>query len=137
MFQNYFAYNGQQYYTGTIILVKHNGKEIEASFVCYNEKNGRYIYQIDSCKYHVTSEQFYNHLIAVTNRVDNSTHTPEVKTMRDRYVSGLFVGWVWYIFLMGLSVILKGAVVYWAIISVIFFNWRTKKIKEEGTYVEW
>ena len=36
-FLNYFVWNGVKYYTGTVIVVNDMGRQIEASFVCYDK----------------------------------------------------------------------------------------------------
>ena len=52
---------------------------------------------------------------------------------KDTEINGLFLGWVWYIFIMLVVSIFKGAVVGWIVVSFFFFKWR-KKIKEEQTF---
>ena len=63
-------------------------------------------------------------------------HLPIIKTKKDFQIDGLFLGWMWYIFLMLISVIFNGAIGLWILISIVFFSWRAKKIKREGTYIE-
>lgn len=141
-YRNYFVYNGKQYYTGTIFIVNEHSKQIEAIFICYNMDTKKYIYKtknktIDGCKWMVYEKYFYNHLVSVTDKIDNTAHMPFVKQFKDSQINGLFLGWMWYIFLMIISVIFKDAIGLWILWSVVFFSWRKKKIKKEGTYIEW
>lgn len=141
-YRNYFVYNGKQYYTGTIFIVNEYGKQIEAIFICYNVDTKNYIYKvknktIDGCRCIVYKKYFYDHLASITDKVDNTVRIPVEKRMKDSQIGGLFLGWMWYIFLMIISVIFKDAIGLWILWSVVFFRWRKKKIKKEGTYVEW
>lgn len=136
-FQNYFVWNGVKYYTGTVIVINDMGKPTEASFVCYDKTYSRYIYKIKECMHHVWPKQFEQSFIKVTDKVDKNVHIPVVKTLKDSQIDGLFLGWLWYIFLMVVATIFKGNIGFWILISYVFFSWRAKKIKEEGTYIEW
>lgn len=140
--RNYFEYKGKKYYTGTIFIMNDHGRQIEAAFICYNMDTEKYIYKvknntIDGCRCTVYEKYFYNHFVSVTDKVDNAVHMPIVKQFKDTQIDGLFLGWVWYIFLMIISTIFKDAIGLWILWSVVFFSWRKKKIKEEGTYIEW
>lgn len=137
MMQNYFIVNGKKYYSGSIFILNCNGKQMEASFICYDPERTRYIYKINGRNYNVLEQTFKNNFITITDKIDSRVSAPAMKTKRDRDISGLPLGWLWYIFLMLISVIFKGAICIWIFISIVFFNWRSKKIKEEGTYIEW
>lgn len=141
-YRNYFVYNGKQYYTGTIFIASEHDKQIDAIFICYNIDTENYIYKvknktIDGCKCIAHEKYFYDHLVSVTDKVDNTIHMPVVKQFKDSQIDGLFLGWVWYIFLMIISVIFKNAIGLWILWSVVFFSWRHNKIKKEGNYIEW
>jgi hypothetical protein len=138
MRQNYFIVNGKKYYTGTVFIVKnYTGKQVEATFVCYDTDYSRYVYRTQDCMHRSDDKHFWNNFIAVINNANKEVNIPVAKTKKDLEISGLFIGWVWYIFLMLVSTIFKDAVGMWILISVVFFSWRSKKIKEEGTYIEW
>lgn len=139
---NYFIVNGKSYFTGTVFIVNYYGKQIEATFVCYNVDTKRYIYIIkngkgNSCRCRVTEKDFYDNLVTITDKVNKNVHVPIEKKMKDSQIDGLFLGWMWYIFLMAISVIFKDVIGLWIVISVVFFSWRHGKIKKEGTYIEW
>ena len=52
---------------------------------------------------------------------------------KDLEINRLFLGWIWYILLIIIVSIFKGAIVGWIFISFFFFSWR-KKVKDEETY---
>lgn len=137
MRQNYFTTDGKKYYTGSILIVNNVGQQCEATFICYDTERNRYIYKINDCICHVDPKTFQRNFICVTDKVNLSAHMPIAKTKKDNEIDGLFIGWLWYIFLMAISTIFKGALVLWILFSIVFFGWRKKKIKEEGTYIEW
>jgi hypothetical protein len=137
MFQNYFEINGVKYYTGTVFVTNHMGKQVEATFVSYNTEKSRYVYKIDAKTWLIGKDSFWRNFVDITEKVDTTVRTPVVKRMKDFDINGMFIGWVWYIFLMAISVIFKDAIWLWILISCVFFSWRSKKIKEEGTYIEW
>lgn len=137
MHRGYFEYNGKRYYTGTVLIVKYMSEEVEATFICYDEQSKYYVCKIRQFKMWYPESQFFNAIIRVTDTSNNSVHMPQQKVKKDTHIDGLFIGWVWYIFLMGISTIFKDAFGLWIFISIVFFNWRKKKIEEEGTYIEW
>jgi hypothetical protein len=135
--RDYFIHNGTKYYTGTVIIVKNGKDTTEASFIYYDEEWNKYCYKIKDCKYHVYPEFFEDVFVDVTDKIDERVRMPQVKRKREMNINGMFEGWVWYILLMALSTIFKANVVLWILWSHLFFSWRNKKIKEEGTYIEW
>lgn len=137
MFENYFDINGKRYYSGTILIINHMNAEVNAVFVCRNAEKRRYVYQINGCNYNVSEKYFQNVLVRIIDNSYTYVRTPTVKTKNDLDIDSLFIGWVWYITLMLLSSIFKAAIGLWILISIVFFRWRRKKIKEEGTYYEW
>ena len=138
MYQNYFVVNGKKYYTGTVFIVKDLcANQVKASFVCYDTDYHVYVYKIGNCMSRTPDQWFEKLFICVTDKVDEKVHLPITKTKKDRNIDGLVLGWIWYIFLMSLSAIFKDAIGLWILISIVFFTWRAKKIKEEGTYIEW
>lgn len=138
MRQNYFVVNGKKYYTGTVFIIKNSsGRNVEASFICHDTERDLYIYKSDGCRYRWDGKYFWSFFVAVTDKFDSTVKMPTAKTMKDFEIEGLFIGWVWYVFLMLISTIFNDAIGLWGLITVVFFSWRSKKIKEEGTYIEW
>ena len=85
----------------------------------------------------LTEKMLHNSLKEITNQRDNSVHMPRLVKLPDKYIDGLTFGWMWYIFLMAISILFKDAIGLLVFISYVFFSWRHKKIKKEGTHVEW
>lgn len=137
MKQNYFIANGVKYYTGSVFITNNMGKHTEASFIYYDTDKNRYVYKIKECVWHMDEKNFWRMFVSVTDKINEKVHMPITKTRKDFDISGLPLGWLWYVFLMVISTIFNGAIVFWILISIIFFNWRANKIKEEGTYIEW
>lgn len=138
MFRNYFDYNGERYYTGTVFIIKHVAKgTAEATFVCYDTERRRYVYKIEDKKCFWNEQAFYRDIVKVTSRVNNTVNFPQTSKIKDSQINGLALGWMWYIFLMAIVTIFKDNIGLWIIISIIFFSWRAEKIKKEGTYIEW
>lgn len=137
MKQNYFVVDNKRYDTGTVFIVYHNGNEVEASFLYYDTEYKKYAYKIKDCVWYVDEKTFNLRFVSVTDKFNHSVSIPQTKTMKDIEVDGLFIGWVWYIFLMIISTIFNDAIGLWILISIVFFSWRSDKIKKEGTYVEW
>lgn len=47
-------------------------------------------------------------------------------------IDGLLIAWIWYIFIMAIGTIFKGNIAIWIFTSIIFFNYRSKKLREAG-----
>jgi len=138
MVNNYFDFNGKRYYTGTVIIVTdHLGKQVEATFICYDVDHASYVYKVNNCRWRLKEEHFRRALVAVTDTAHSDVRLPVVKKKNEFDIEGMFLGWLWYVFLMALSIIFKDRIGLWIMISVIFFSWRSNKIKKEGMYVEW
>lgn len=136
-FQGYFLVNGQKYFTGTVFLVNHMGNRIEATFICYDLKCSLYVYKIKDCTWRSGDKVFWSKFVSVTNKKNYNVQMPETKTFQDKDIDGLFVGWIWYVFLMVVSTIFKDRIGLWILFTIVFFCWRKHKIKENGTYVKW
>lgn len=136
MFSNYFVYNGKKYYTGTVVILK-TGRRNTGAFICHDVEHDLYVFMIEGCRHHFRRNEFSEWVVSITDKVDISVRMPTQKTFKDSDIDGLSLGWVWYIFLMAISTLFKGNICFWIVISVLFFAWRKKKIKEEGTYNEW
>ena len=44
----------------------------------------------------------------------------------------MLVAWVWYIFLMCITTVFMHNIIWWVLISCVFFNYRSKKLREAG-----
>jgi hypothetical protein len=137
MLQNYIFIEGKKYNSGSIFIVNCMGKESEAILIGYNRECESYFFKINNKTCRMKSGVFQKSFICATNRIDTHTRIPTEKKRKDGDIDGLFLGWVWYIFLMAISLVFKGTLALWITLSVLFFCWRAKKIKEDGTYIEW
>jgi hypothetical protein len=136
MYSNYFIYNEQKYYTGTVVQLK-RGNNVYGAFICHDVVHDYYFFKVQGRREGVRGHDLDRFIITVTEEVNKDVHMPVQKTYKDSDIDGLALGWVWYIFLMAISTIFKGNVCFWIVISVLFFAWRKKIIKEKGTYYEW
>lgn len=141
MKQGYFVYNSEEYPTGTIIKFKdlYNNKIRLASFIYYDTEKNNYTirYEDNGKRWTISAIDFTSNIQSVTDKFASDIKIPEVKQLKDSKIDGMVLGWVWYIFIMLIGTIFVGAPVIWVIVSVVFFSWRHKKIKEEGNCYEW
>ena len=139
MYRNYFEYNGKKYYTGAVLLIHYRDKKnTEATFVCYDIDNSRFVLKVNNHKLYAPDKWFWEvYFIDITNKIDTNVRFPVKKRRPELEIDGMLNGWAWYIVLMLLSAFFKDAVGLWAFISLVFFTWRSDKINKEGTYVEW
>lgn len=140
MKQDYFIFNGEKYYTGTVFIINHfNNRPVKAAFIYYDTDYENYKYKILDCDdtWIVNKKQFNKWIVNVTDETDTSVRMPQTKYLKDSQVSGMPLGWLWYIVLMLFGVIVKGQIIWWTFVSVVFFSWRRAKMKKEGTYIEW
>ena len=142
MWQNYFTYKGKTYRTGTIFTVKEFNYccgicEKEATFIAYNTEYDMAKFKIGDVVHSRPSNMLDGWIISVTDKLNENARLPVEKQRKDAEIDGLFEGWIVYIFLMIISIIFNGNIGFWILWSYLFFSWRNKKIKEEGTYIEW
>ena len=138
MYRNYFEMDGKRYYTGTVFIIKNILKNpVQATFAYYDTERCRYVFNADGRKFFWSQELFYRDIVEVTNVVNDTIHMPQTKTLADSQISGMSLGWLWYIFLMAIATIFKDNIGLWLLITAVFFNWRCNKKKKEGTYIEW
>lgn len=144
---HYLEYNGKQYEYGTIVKLKGvYSQYVEGVFFVCDPEEDYYMFAFkdDKCKdgYHYfsyTKKRLKENLIEVTDRIDtryvqwNPIREVEPPTFKDELaIDGMFLAWVWYVFLMGITLIFNGFPIYWAVISFCFFIYRHGKLKEEG-----
>lgn len=144
-----FTYNGKLYGSGTQLIIKDSrypDKTVTAYFIKI-ESSGYYrlrseYYDDNGNKKSwsnpvMSKEQFYDRLVGVVenNHVDAHYGMRKV-TPRDIDISRLFLAWIWYIFIMVISIIFVDAIGIWILASVIFFKYRKKVLEEESYYVQ-
>jgi hypothetical protein len=140
--QNYFVYNGNRYYSGDKLVFRRFSKVSR----CLCDVNVVFLYyDTDDCKYYIetygeshgyTSEDFYKNIKSVyTDRVEvveTQNKSTDHTFLNELNIDSLFIAWAWYIFIMVVGTIFYDRIGIWVFASVLFFNYRNKKLKEEG-----
>lgn len=152
---DYFDYNGTRYYTGSKFKCKNflgvgvrDFPIVEIKFVKYNKKSNTCFLRsnISACTYMFELEAFIKNIIDVTDQKSREimgTINEKYKDKKEYYhwvedgedcykqkPDCLLIGWMWYVFIMGIAAILNGRLFIWALATYTFVKWRKKKIKE-------
>lgn len=117
---------------GNWYAIRVNNQIVDALYTG-TANDGRHIlrYKLDGrSKMGLYTEDELREIIVSNQRTYNgmAKHVP-----KDTEINGLFLGWIWYIFIIIVVSIFNGAIIGWIVVSFFFFKWR-KKIKEEKTY---
>lgn len=140
MKQNYVIYNGVRYNSGDTIHIlwytngyrnKHNYTGV---FVDYDEEKDEYRFTVDGQLYCFNKVCFWRTIRnAPVQEMQFVRREPREATLKDELnIDGLLIAWVWYIFIMGLAIIFNGRIGIWILASIVFFNYRNKKLREAG-----
>lgn len=148
MKQNYFIYNGEKYYAGSVMKVKQwdniSGREVErdATFICSDTERDRIIFRIQNHTHSYPKENFNQIFIRIINKVGDQhniqyseQHLTEnrKKTFSEELsIDGMLIAWMWYIFIMAATTIFNDRIGIWILTSIVFFGYRSKKLKERG-----
>ena len=143
MKQYYFLCNGHKYDTGTMIRVKQfnyiTGKlnEIDAKFISYNLENNKYELEINNATKQYSKNDFDRVFCGIIGENNNKHHPPQLTQKKPTFqeeleIDGLLFAWMWYVFIMAIATIFYDRIGIWIFASVIFFNYRNKKLKEAG-----
>lgn len=132
MRQDYFTCNGKRYHTGTIVVIANR----KMTFLYFNTDNNRFAFKNGECVSQYSSEYLGKHPITICSEVDGTVKLPVLRKKRELSIDGMLLGWMWYIFIMGLAVIFNDRIGIWILASWIFFSWRKNKIEKEGMYYE-
>ena len=146
MRQKFFIYKGKKYPSGAILKIKptvgrtaypYPVKFEEGTFVCYDTQTLHYFVKVGGTMNLLSEKGFLDLLVEPTDRINHEFLAKVAEESRWTFsrelaIEGMPLAWLWYIFLMGITLIFNGALVYWTIISVIFFTHRNKKLKEAG-----
>lgn len=154
MIARYFIHNDKRYEYGTIVKIKiyNNVTNLTEdkcmTFIGYNIERSLYIFKINDkkCKnrYRLITykkEIFNEILIEITNCLDYEyirynqnkiSHKSKLTLIEELKVEGMLLAWVWYVFLMGITLFFNGFIFYWGIFTIVFVTYRNKKLREEG-----
>lgn len=144
MYQNYFIYNGEKYYSGSNIKINHivydgilKNQIKNGTFLYYDTKYKKYVYSVNEKKYFANEDEFYNKIVSADACCDNVSFSYNVNQMKESKIDSLFIGWIAYIVAMLFATMCNSRILLYVIISFVFFNYRKSKLKTEGYYYEW
>lgn len=143
MRQDYFVYNNNRYPSGTIIIIKkydiyaHMLCNIKAKFLYCDMERNEYFVEIYGKEYKYGEQYFKDIFVCVYNQDIKATNiikqTENKHTFSDELnIDGLLIAWIWYVFIMVVAFIFYDRIAIWIIASIIFFNYRNRKLKEAG-----
>lgn len=146
MQQNYFMHNGQKYYTGTKIRIRvYNGygnRPETAEFISYDTDTNKYNFTVNGTMYAYDKRGWASYLIEVCDvsarkiqsksQKESKLPAKEWTFRKELDVEGMLNAWMWYGLLIAITTIFKGNVLYWAVISGIFFKYRNEKLRKAG-----
>lgn len=143
MKQNYFIHNDVRYEEGTIVIIARfdlNARRVcdtKAKFVYYDTETKEYYFDIYGklCSY--TEERFkiiFRNIYTPNKINDNKLQqTEKAYSFSDELnIDGMFIAWIWYIFIMVVAIIFYDRIGIWILASIVFFNYRSNKLKEAG-----
>lgn len=140
MKQNYFVHNGRQYNTGELIPFRFfdyrvgRSYDTQVKFLYYDTETKEYFIEVYGKEYNYTENLFYRNMYNVASprapaaNVNNNKHT----FSDELNIDGLLIAWIWYVFIMLVSIVFHDRIGIWILASIIFFNYRSKKLKEAG-----
>ena len=140
MKQDYVIYKGVRYNSGDKIHIlwytdgHRNVRNYTGIFVDCDEEKDEYRFTVDGILYRFNKTCFYqtirNEPVQMSTQVKKE---PLKATFKNELcIDGLLIAWMWYVFIMAIAVIFYDRIGIWILASVIFFNYRKKKLKEEG-----
>lgn len=142
MRRDYVVYKGKRYNSGDKIdILWHthgckNARYYTGIFIDCDEENDEYRFVVDGMTYRFNKTCFYRTMCdnpPPSNRMQRVDKLPKELTLaKELDIDGLLIAWIWYVLIMAVSTIFKGNVVIWIVVSIIFFNYRSKKLREAG-----
>lgn len=142
MKQSYIIYKGVQYNSGDTINILwytngyKNARLHTAVFLDCDEEKDEYRFVVDGTTYCYNRICFYKtiysnkHEEIESQNVNFVAHHPTFK--EELNIDGMLYAWMWYVFIMALAIIFNGREVIWVVVSIIFFSYRNKKLREAG-----
>jgi hypothetical protein len=145
MKQNYFIYKGDKCYSGTTIEINkydpifNKNNKINAIFSHITGDN-KYVVKVNNNVFVYTENDFFKILISVINKIEAKNEAYEISNEKDKKhkfsdelnIEGMLIAWIWYIFIMLISIIFNGRMIIWVVASIIFFNYRNNKLRKAG-----
>ena len=143
----YVVYKGIKYNSGdTINILRYTDKYGNTYrdprlgvgiFLDCDEEKDEYRFVADGKTYCVNKICFFRTICDSKAFESEKSHyangKPRKATFKDELnIDGLFIAWIWYILIMLILVIFNDRIFGWIGASIIFFNYRDKKLKEAG-----
>lgn len=142
MKQDYVIYKGKRYNSGdTINILWHtcgyrNAHEHTGTFIDCDEEKDEYRFVVDGMTYCFNKKCFYRIMYDKTtseNSRSSLNKAPKKITFKNELnIDGLLIAWIWYVFIMAIAIIFNDCIGIWILASVVFFNYRNKKLREAG-----
>lgn len=143
MKQEYFIYNGNSYPSGTVVYLQivsvqarcvYNEK---ATFLYYDTDVEEYVFEIWGQKRTYSKEFAERNIKGIydsnkTTSLDSKQHPNECTFSDELNIDGLFIAWIWYIFIMVIATLFYDRIAIWIFASIMFFLYRNRKLKEAG-----
>ena len=136
MGKNYFEHNGKKYYEGTIVEFNNTGYP--------QAKYGKYYGNADLFTLMKSpTESFANdkrliianmcgndrgQIVRVVKEVDKYSKVEKVKAYNDTDCDDMFYAWIAYIAAMVFFTLFYNRIGWWALTTVIFYNYRKSKL---------
>lgn len=144
MRQNYFIYKGKRYDSGTMIIVDRIDPyagvscKTKVEFLYYETDDDTYAIKVNGDvsinKGDLFLWSFHGSCEEYKNRKPYNFH-PQKKQWsltNELNIKGMLAAWTWYVVIMAVAVIFNDRIGIWILASVVFFDYRYKKLKEAG-----
>lgn len=140
MKQDYVIYDGVRYNSGDTINIlwyvngNMNKRNYTGIFVDCDEKKDEYRFTVDGKLYCFNKLLFWRTIRNTPIMEKDYRNVPPKKaTFKDELnIDGLLIAWIWYIFIMAVAFIFVGRFGIWTLASIVFFNYRKRKLREAG-----
>lgn len=141
----YVVYKGKRYNSGdTINIIRYidqygniyaNPRHETGIFLDCDEEKDEYRFLVDGNICCLNKSCFFRAMcdkkIPEEGTLHSTNKVSKKMTFKDELkIEGLFIAWIWYIFIMLILIIFNERIIGWIGASVIFFNYRDKKLKE-------
>ncbi len=139
MQQDYFVYNSHRYNAGDHISFRFfdyrvgRSYETKVKFLYYDTESKEYFIEVYGKEYSYREELFYRNIYERDSSSNQATREPKEHTFSDELkIRDLRITWVLYIVAMLISIVFYDRLLAWIFVSIIFFTYRHKKLKEYG-----
>ena len=138
MKQDHFIYNDRRYNAGEHIQFMFFDSKIGKSYVTkvkflyYDTLTKEYVIEIYGKEYSYTENIFHRNICNTTSPIYQSASNNKLTFSDELNIDSLLMAWIWYVFIMAVGTIFYARIGIWVLASIVFFNYRNKKLKEAG-----